>query len=82
MGKKKSSSLKLKDVAKNAKDTGAGSYHKDIDTLKKSISGKRAKRFNVNIPESLHRKLRIKVAKEGTTLSELAIRLFKEYLSK
>ncbi len=82
MDKKKGSSLK--DVAKNAKDTGAGSYHKDIDTLKKSISGEgeETKRFNVNMPESLHRKLRIKVAKEGTTLSELAIRLFKEYLSK
>ncbi len=80
MDKKKGSSLK--DVAKDAKDTGAGSYHRDIDTLKKSISGEGTKRFNVNMPESLHRKLRIRVANEGTTLSELAIRLFKEYLSK
>lgn len=82
MDKKKGSSLK--DVAKDAKDTGAGSYHRDIDTLKKSIAGEgeETKRFNVNMPESLHRKLRMKVAKEGTTLSELAIRLFKEYLSK
>ncbi len=80
MDKKKGSSLK--DVAKDAKDTGAGSYHRDIDTLKKSISGEETKRFNVNMPESLHRELRVKVAKDGTTLSELAIRLFKEYLSK
>jgi len=80
MDKKKGSSLR--DVAKDAKDTGAGSYHKDIDTLKKSISGEETKRFNVNMPESLHKKLRIRVANEGTTLSKLAIRLFKEYLSK
>ena len=80
MDKKKSSSLR--DVAKDAKDTGAGSYHKDIDTLKKSISGEGTKRFNVNMPESLHRELRVKVAEDGITMSELAIRLFKEYLSK
>jgi predicted HicB family RNase H-like nuclease len=40
------------------------------------------KRFNVDIPETLHRDIKIQAAKEGTALNELTARLFNEYLSK
>jgi predicted HicB family RNase H-like nuclease len=40
------------------------------------------KRFNVDIPESLHRDIKIQAAKEGIALNELTARLFNEYLSK
>ncbi|MFI3221169.1 MAG: toxin-antitoxin system HicB family antitoxin [Methylococcales bacterium] len=40
------------------------------------------KRFNVDIPEALHRDIKIQAAKEGTALNELTARLFNEYLSK
>ena len=40
------------------------------------------KRFNVDIPETLHRDIKSQAAKEGTALNELTARLFNEYLSK
>lgn len=40
------------------------------------------KRFNVDIPETLHRDIKIQAAKEGIALNELTARLFNEYLSK
>jgi predicted HicB family RNase H-like nuclease len=36
----------------------------------------------VDIPVSLHRKIKIQAVQEGVKLNELAIRLFEEYLSK
>lgn len=39
-------------------------------------------RFNVDIPETLHRKMKIQAAKEGVKLNSLTINIFNEYLSK
>lgn len=42
----------------------------------------KTQRFNVDIPVSLHRDIKIQAVKEGVTLNILAARLFSEYLSK
>lgn len=42
----------------------------------------KTQRFNVDIPVSLHRDIKIQAVKEGITLNTLAARLFNEYLSK
>lgn len=39
-------------------------------------------RFNVDLPEHLHRQMKIQAAKEGITLNKLTTRIFNEYLSK
>jgi len=39
-------------------------------------------RFNVDIPEELHRKIKIQAVKEGMKLNGLTIKIFNEYLSK
>lgn len=39
-------------------------------------------RFNVDIPEALHRQMKIKAVQEGVTLNVLATKIFNEYLSK
>lgn len=41
----------------------------------------KTQRFNVDIPESLHKNMKIQAAKEGIKLNALAIRIFEEYLS-
>lgn len=42
----------------------------------------KTQRFNVDIPISLHRDMKIQAVKEGITLNVLAARLFSEYLSR
>jgi predicted HicB family RNase H-like nuclease len=42
----------------------------------------KTQRFNVDIPDSLHKEMKIQAAKEGIKLNALAIRIFEEYLSK
>ena len=42
----------------------------------------KTQRFNVDIPESLHKGIKIQATKEGIKLNTLAIRIFEEYLSK
>ncbi len=42
----------------------------------------KTKRFNVDIPEELHRAVKLQATHEGVTLNELAVRLLNEYLSK
>jgi len=66
-----------------------GGYHKGFNELKARISGENitsekepSKRFNVEIPEEMHRRLKAKAAEHGLKLNELAIKLFNEYLSK
>lgn len=66
-----------------------GGYHKGLNELKARISGENitlekepSKRFNVEIPEEMHRRLKAKAAGDGLKLNELAIKLFNEYLSK
>lgn len=39
-------------------------------------------RFNVDLPDTLHRALKAQAAKEGVKLNALTVRLFEEYLSK
>lgn len=50
----------------------------------KEIENKDVKmqRFNVDIPETLHRKMKIQAVKEGVKLNSLTINIFNEYLSK
>lgn len=43
---------------------------------------KKMQRFNVDLPDDLHRALKAQAAKEGIKLNALAIRLFQKYLSK
>ena len=47
-----------------------------------SESKVKLKRFNVDMSEELHRRIKAQAANEGITLSELTSRLFNEYLSK
>ena len=42
----------------------------------------KTQRFNVDIPDSLHKEMKIQATKEGVKLNALAIRIFEEYLSK
>jgi predicted HicB family RNase H-like nuclease len=42
----------------------------------------KTQRFNVDIPDSLHKEMKIQAAKEGIKLNALAIRIFEEYLSE
>jgi len=42
----------------------------------------KTQRFNVDIPDSLHKEMKIQATKEGIKLNALAIRIFEEYLSK
>jgi predicted HicB family RNase H-like nuclease len=46
------------------------------------IQKEKTQRFNVDIPLSLHKEMKIKATKEGVKLNALAIRIFEEYLSK
>jgi predicted HicB family RNase H-like nuclease len=39
------------------------------------------KRFNVELPASLHAKLKIRAIEEGCSLRELAEKVFREYLA-
>ena len=48
-----------------------------LDTDKPKV-----KRFNVDLPEELHRRIKSQAEKEGIALNELSARLFNEYLSK
>ena len=64
-------------------------YHKGFNELKARVSGESyasgkgpSKRFNVELPEDMHRKLKAKAAENGLKLNQLAIKLFNEYLSK
>jgi predicted HicB family RNase H-like nuclease len=47
-----------------------------------SVQKIKTQRFNVDIPDSLHKEMKIQAAKEGIKLNALAIRIFQEYLSK
>lgn len=75
---------KKDNVLKKATRLSVSGYHKDIDDLKAKVveSKESTKRFNVEIPEEMHRKLKAKAAQEGLKLNELAMKLFNEYLSK
>ena len=37
-------------------------------------------RFNVDLPDALHRKMKMQAAKEGIKLNNLTIKIFNEYL--
>jgi predicted HicB family RNase H-like nuclease len=39
-------------------------------------------RFNVDLPEQLHRDMKIQAAREGLKLNNLTVKIFNEYLSK
>ncbi len=39
-------------------------------------------RFNVDLPEELHRKIKIQAVKEGLKINGLTMKIFNEYLSK
>lgn len=46
------------------------------------IQKPKMRRFNVDIPETLHRAIKVQAAKEGVKLNELTAKLFEVYLSK
>ena len=47
-----------------------------------SVQKVKTQRFNVDIPDTLHKAIKIQATKEGIKLNALAIRIFEEYLSK
>lgn len=53
---------------------------KEIDEEQSKVE--KLQRFNVDIPESLHKDMKIQAVREGVKLNTLTIRIFKEYLSK
>ena len=64
-------------------------YHKGFNELKARVTGESytlrkgpSKRFNVELPEDMHRRLKAKAAENGLKLNQVAIKLFNEYLSK
>jgi predicted HicB family RNase H-like nuclease len=54
---------------------------KQTDPAPESSKAK-TKRFNVDMSEDLHRRIKAQAANEGISLNELTSRLFNEYLSK
>lgn len=42
----------------------------------------KTQRFNVDIPETLHKAIKIQAVQEGVKLNTLTIRIFEEYLNK
>lgn len=59
-------------------------YHSDINALKETLgqAQEKTKRFNAEIPVSLHAALKKRAIDEGLHLNELAVKIFSEYLSK
>lgn len=51
----------------------------DIEQLREPI---KMQRFNVDLPEELHRKIKIQATKEGLKINGLTMKIFNEYLSK
>lgn len=54
---------------------------KNTDDAQEAIKVK-MQRFNVDIPETLHRAIKMQAVKEGIKLNVLTAKLFEEYLSK
>jgi predicted HicB family RNase H-like nuclease len=67
-------------TAKTAKELAMAAV-KNTDDAQDTQKAK-TQRFNVDIPETLHREIKIQAAKEGIKLNVLTARLFEEYLSK
>jgi hypothetical protein len=40
------------------------------------------KRLNVNVPDELHKRLKIRCAEEGLEITEVVLRLLEEHLAK
>ncbi|MGH7902100.1 MAG: toxin-antitoxin system HicB family antitoxin [Thermodesulfobacteriota bacterium] len=82
-------SNKRDNLLKRVVNLHTSGYHKDFNELKARVSGESytlgkgpSKRFNVELPEGMHRRLKAKAAEHGLKLNKLAIKLFNEYLSK
>ena len=51
-------------------------------TTQQAAKPKKVQRFNVDLPDDLHRAMKARAASEGVKLNALTIRLFEEYLGK
>jgi predicted HicB family RNase H-like nuclease len=67
-------------TAKTAKELAIAAVKNTDDA--QDTSKAKMQRFNVDIPETLHRAIKMQAAKEGIKLNVLTARLFEEYLSK
>ena len=67
-------------TAKTAKELAMEAVKNTDDA--QDIQKAKMQRFNVDIQETLHRKIKIQAAKEGIKLNVLTARLFEDYLSK
>jgi|APLak6261684236_1056157.scaffolds.fasta_scaffold02099_3 predicted HicB family RNase H-like nuclease len=67
-------------TAKSQKDLAMEAVKNTDD--EQEISKAKTQRFNVDIPETLHRAIKMQAAKEGIKLNVLTAKLFEEYLSK
>lgn len=63
------------------KDQGREKSAKHSEALK-AAAAEASKRLNIQIPESLHAKIKIAAAKRGVTMQELVIEAVNEALSK
>jgi predicted HicB family RNase H-like nuclease len=54
----------------------------EMNGVQKEVHQEKIKRFNVDIPETLHRAMKTKAAKHGLNLNTLTIELFTKYLQK
>lgn len=67
-------------TAKSQKDLAMEAVKNTDDELE--VSKVKTQRFNVDIPETLHRAIKMQAAKEGIKLNVLTAKLFEEYLNK
>lgn len=67
-------------TAKSQKDLAMEAVKNTDD--EQEINKVKTQRFNVDIPETLHRAIKMQAAKEGIKLNVLTAKLFEEYLNK
>lgn len=67
-------------TAKSQKELAMEAVKNTDDT--QDIIKAKTQRFNVDIPETLHRAIKMQAVKEGIKLNVLTAKLFEEYLSK
>lgn len=67
---------------KTAVGKKTASHNARLEDLKEAAGQEKTKRLNGNIPESLHRRVSIRAAEEGRSITSLMIDALEEYMSK
>ena len=69
-------------MALTAKRPSKGAETRDRILKDVSETGEKKQRLNTNVEEALYRKIKMRAAEEGRTLSDITRSLWFEYLSK